>query len=97
MAEGWWVLLTQGGELPDSIRPPSGWSCEWFPANIGDIVLCRTKSLAPGTVTTFNLTVKVAPWVPLGTVIVNSANVWARTEDPDLSDNLSEAKTLVLR
>src|SRR5262249_45501422 len=39
-----------------SVQPPAGWSCEWFPANIGDIVNCRTPSLAPGAVASFDLT-----------------------------------------
>src|SRR5262249_52406194 len=80
-----------------SVQPPAGWSCESFPANIGDIVNCRTPSLAPGAVASFDLTVRVGAWVTKGTVLANSASVWAQTEDPDMSDNASEAKTLVSR
>jgi uncharacterized repeat protein (TIGR01451 family) len=58
-------------------------------------VVCELGTMQPATSRTVYLTVAVAPSVPAGTVLTNTALVSSATSDPDASDNSTTAKTTV--
>jgi uncharacterized repeat protein (TIGR01451 family) len=58
-------------------------------------VVCDLKTMDPGTSKTILLTVLVAPSVPKGTTLVNTATVTSATPDPDLTNNTTTASTAV--
>ena len=60
-----------------------------------DQVRCALGALAPGASKAVYLTVKVAPSVASGTVLLNSVTVSSATPDPDPTDNTATASTSV--
>lgn len=58
-------------------------------------VVCDLGSMQPNTSRTVYLTVLVAPSVPDGTVLTNSATISSVTSDPNQSDNTAVAPTSV--
>lgn len=59
------------------------------------MVVCELGDIGPGDSVTVFLTVLVAPSVPPGTVLTNTASVSSSTPDPAPSDNSTDATTTV--
>ena len=72
-----------------SLSPVAGWTC-----TTGATVSCSNPSFAVGSAV-FTLTVAVAPGVPAGTVLSNTATVTSTTADAGSANNSATATTTV--
>ena len=77
-----------------SLASAAGWSCTTPPVGSGGTVTCTNPSMAVGNAI-FTLTVNVAPSVPAGTVLSNTATASAATPDPNPGNESGTATTTV--
>ena len=78
-----------------SVTSPPGWLCI-SPAPGGDgTITCSTSSLAPGSVATFTILMRLKATVLTGDVVTNTATVDAVTPDP-LPGNNSSSYTFIV-
>ncbi|HKI03810.1 MAG TPA: ExeM/NucH family extracellular endonuclease [Thermoanaerobaculia bacterium] len=68
-----WTDPLPAGTTFVSVSSPTDWQCSTPVVGAGGTVSCSTGSLAVGSVAVFSLTVAVAPSVPAGTLLTNTA------------------------
>ena len=70
-----------------------GWSCTTPAIGSSGLVSCSNPLLASGASSTFTIAVRVAPGVPGGSTISNSADVSSQTFDPSAANDSASALT----
>ena len=72
-----------------SLSSPGAWSCTTPSVGAGGAISCTLASFAPATPAVFTLVVALAPSVPVGTTVTNTATVGSATPDPTPGNNSS--------
>jgi uncharacterized repeat protein (TIGR01451 family) len=90
----WTDTLPAGTSFVD-LSAPEGWLCTAPETGDGGTVSCSSSSLAMGS-SVFTLTVAVAPNVPAGSILSNTATATSNTPDPNSNNNSGTATTTVL-
>jgi uncharacterized repeat protein (TIGR01451 family) len=88
------VAATLADTLPPgttfvSLAAAGGWSCTTPSVGAGGAISCTLAGFAPATPAVFTLVVALAPTVPNGTVVSNTATVGSSTPDPTPGNNTS--------
>jgi uncharacterized repeat protein (TIGR01451 family) len=79
-----------------SLAAPPGWSCTTPMVGSTGSVSCSIASFASGGSATFTLVVKVSPSAPNGSTISNNTLINNQgTQDPNFTNNIGSAQTLV--
>ena len=78
-----------------SLSAPAGWTCTNPMVGQTGTVTCSNPSFAVGS-SVFTLNVMVAPTVPTGSIISNTATVTSSTSDSNSNNNSGTATTTVL-
>src|SRR5438552_4127381 len=90
-----WSDTLPAGTTFVSMPDVSGWSCTTPAAGDNGTVSCSNASFAVGS-SVFPLTVAVAPTVPAGSIISNTATATSSTPDGNPGNNSGTATTTVL-
>lgn len=90
-----WTDTLPAGTTFAGIDDVSGWSCSAPEAGDSGTVSCSNPSFAVGS-SVFSLTVAVAPTVPAGSILSNTATVTSSTPDGNPDNNSGTATTTVL-
>lgn len=90
-----WTDTLPAGTTFAGIDDVSGWSCSAPEAGDSGTVSCSNPSFAVGS-SVFSLTVAVAPTVPAGSILSNTATVTSSTPDGTPGNNSGTATTTVL-
>src|SRR5438876_3897629 len=90
-----WSDTLPAGTTFVSMPDVSGWSCTTPASGDTGTVSCSNASFAVGS-SVFTLTVAVAPTVPAGSILSNTATAASSTADSDSGNNSGTATTTVL-
>jgi len=90
-----WSDTLPSGTSFVSLPDVSGWSCTTPAAGDSGTVSCSNPSFAVGS-SVFTLTVAVAPTVPAGTILSNTATATSSTPDGNSGNNSGTATSTVL-
>jgi uncharacterized repeat protein (TIGR01451 family) len=72
-----------------SLSSPGGWACTTPAVGAVGAISCNAAAVAPATPAVFTLVVALAPSVPVGTTVTNTATVGSATPDPTPGNNSS--------
>ena len=78
-----------------SMAAPAGWSCTTPPVGSTGNVVCTNLNMGGSTAATFSPVVRVNSGTANGTVITNTATVSSSVSDPNSSNNIAVAATIV--
>jgi len=78
-----------------SLSAPAGWTCSYPSGGTTGNVVCTDLNMAGGTAATFSMIVNVNSGTANGTVITGTAAVSSSVSDPNSTNNIASASTVV--